>query len=178
MIFHSGLVKHPAQLTVISLQTPWIFLWNLLSININISVDIDIDTQVRWLNRNSRSLFPPLNKFSAFRGSAVNPAGSQRETTQRIYVPINKNLGRGQRSKVMGLRCNDPTTAGHSLYRNIVLSAVWPLCSWPYPLLCCHHMERKVKDNFDKRLSCSNMFQNMLKYFFKPINTVLYTYTL
>lgn len=86
----------------------------------------------------------------------MNPAGSQRETTQRIYVPINTNLGRGQRSKVMGLRCNDPTTAGHSLYRNIVLSAVWPLWSWPYPPLWCH-MGRKVKDNFNKHLSFSNI---------------------
>lgn len=92
------------------------------------------------------AFFFSLNRFSAFKVSVVNPAGSRRETTQRIYVPINTNLGRGQRSKVTGLRCNDPSTAGHSLYRNVVLSAVWPLCYWPYPPLCCHHMEGVSKN--------------------------------
>lgn len=67
-----------------------------------------------------------------------------RSLTTQICVPINTNLGRGQRSEVTGLRCIDPSTAGHSLYRNEPLTMLWPLCSRPHPPLCCHNMETGV----------------------------------
>lgn len=50
--------------------------------------------------------------------------------------PNKYKLDRGQRSKVTGLKCNDPSTAGHSVLRNVTHSAVWPFCYSPCPPLC------------------------------------------
>lgn len=62
-----------------------------------------------------------------FGHSEPPPAGYQSRATQKVCVPINTNLGRGQRSEVTGQRSNDPSTAGHSLYRSAVLSVTWSL---------------------------------------------------
>lgn len=63
----------------------------------------------------------------AFGHSEPPPAGCQSRATQKVCVPINTNLSKGQGSEVTGQRSNDPSTAGHSLYRSAVLSVTWPL---------------------------------------------------
>lgn len=98
-----------------------------------------------------------INRFIC---SVVNPKGFWRAITQRIYVPINTNFGRGQRSKVTGLRCNDPSTAGNSLYRNVILSAVWPLFYGPSPPPCCHCMRREATISSDYFRQCFSFSNN------------------
>lgn len=72
---------------------------------------VDIDTQIAKVDH----IFLSQQDFCIHSPGCVNPAGSQGETTQRTYVPINTNLGRGQRLKVMGLMCSDPRTAGQDI---------------------------------------------------------------
>lgn len=125
----------------------------LTNLPLKSSADIDIDTQVRWLNPNERFFFFFFCYKHIFFIQSLTWAGFQRDTTQRIYVPINTDLGRGQRSKVMGLRYNDHCTAGDSLYWNVILSAVWPQCYWPSPPLCCHRGAWRAKYKWDQTAS-------------------------
>lgn len=106
-----------------------------------------------WILIKTDDLITAARAFSPLLSrSKPPPAGSWSGTTQ-IGVPINTNLGRGQRSEVTGLRCNDPSTAGHSLYRNVLLTMLWLLCYWPHPHCFAITWRQQYTDNW-KKFTC------------------------